>query len=278
MEDFEQFVRELERARQGREAAGPDSWVALASVPSTNRLARRIIVDYENDGLDAVPAWFLAFAQSAGRGRGENPWASPRGGGIYASRILPVGEAERLQTLPLLVGVGLCRALSPLLPGASCRLKWPNDLVIPEQGAARKLGGILIEAVVRPGEGAVAVVGFGVNHQAGRGGGEEGQLPPTATTLARAGGVPVRLAELAWRLIDGVERELVHLGEAEYAATAYRELAVHRPGDRMVVRVGEERLEGTFAGLDDRGRLLLESNGQRRALAAAEVIEEVSEP
>jgi BirA family biotin operon repressor/biotin-[acetyl-CoA-carboxylase] ligase len=277
MEDFEQFVRELERARQGREATGPDSWVALASVPSTNRLARRIIADYESEGLDAVPAWFLAFAQSAGRGRGENRWVSPRGGGVYASRILPVGEAERLQTLPLLVGVGLCRALSPLLPGASCRLKWPNDLVIPAPGTARKVGGILIEAVVHPGEGSVAVVGFGVNLQEGRGGGEEGRLPPAATTLARAGGVPVSLAELAWQLIEGVERELVHLGEMAYAAAGYRELAVHHPGDRMAVRVGEERLEGTFAGIDDRGRLLLESGGARRALAAAEVIEEGSE-
>jgi len=273
MEDFDQFVRELERARQGREGTGPDSWVALANVPSTNRLARRIISDYENDGLDAVPAWFLAFGQSAGRGRGENRWASPRGAGVYASRILPLPGAEKLQTLPLLVGVGLCRALSGLLPGASCRLKWPNDLVVPGNGAARKIGGILIEAVVRPGEGAVAVVGFGVNRGDDGREGDEG-LPPTATTLARAGGSEVSLAELAWRLIEGVERELAHLGEAEYAATSYRELAIHQPGDRLALRVGDQRLEGTFAGIDDRGRLLLESGGERRALAAAEVIEQ----
>lgn len=271
MEDFERFVGELTRSRQGRRGQGrrdlgPDNWVALASLPSTNRLARRLITDYEGDGLDPVPAWFLAYEQTAGKGRGENRWASPAGSGVYASRVLPVASAELLQTLPILAGLGLCRALSPLL-ASPCRLKWPNDLVVADNATSwRKIGGVLIEAAVQSGEPSVAVVGFGVNHRAD-------EALPAGSTSAVAEGAGIGLAELAWELVAGVERELLHLGEADYATRGLRELSIHQPGDRLACRVGGERVEGTFLGFDERGLLRLESGGEERVLSAAEVIE-----
>lgn len=266
MAGFARFVGELTRSREGRRGLGPDNWAVLASVPSTNRLARRLIADYEGDGLTPVPAWFLAYAQSEGKGRGENRWASPAGAGVYASRVLPVASPDLLQTLPILAGLGLCRALSALL-AAPCRLKWPNDLVIAAEGSSwRKIGGILIEAAVQPGEPAVAVVGFGVNHQAG-------ESLPAGATSAEGEGADVGLADLAWDLVAGVERELGHLGDAAYATRGLRELSIHQPGDRLACRVGGERVEGTFLGFDDRGLLRLETAGGERVLSAAEVIE-----
>lgn len=274
MQDFERFVRELTRSRGRRRDLGPENWAILESVPSTNGLARRLIADYEGDGLDPVPAWLLAFAQTAGKGRGENRWASPAGAGVYASRILPVPSAGLLQTLPILAGLGLCRALSPLL-ASPCRLKWPNDLVVAAPAAAsaaeapawRKIGGILIEAAVQPGEGgSAAVVGFGVNHRA------DEALPAEATSAA-AEGAGLGLAELAWELVAGIERELPHLGDAGYAVQGMLEASIHRPGDRLVCRVGGERVEGLFQGFDEHGFLRLETQGKERVLSAAEVIE-----
>src|SRR5260370_1948112 len=217
----------------------------------------------------------LAVEQSGGRGRQGRSWSSPRGQGVYATLAQPYAKGELLPALPLLVGVGLCRALAPHLPHG-CRLKWPNDLVVPDgsdvpaegglaessAGAAtadevnaaarkgdladgtlgatrasrgRKIGGILIEALVHPGDGCVALIGFGVNH-----GQHLEELPPGATSLLLetgghlGSGRGIGLAELTWEPVAGVERDLAHVGGPPYAVAAYRELIIHRPGDRLV--------------------------------------------
>jgi biotin-[acetyl-CoA-carboxylase] ligase BirA-like protein len=300
--DFDRYVAEIDRARAFAGAAGrpgPDNLVVLACTVSTNRLARGVAVDYETEGLDLSPMLVLALEQSGGRGRQGNVWISPRGKGVYATLALPFEKPDLLPGLPLLVGVGLSRALGPHL-ARGCRLKWPNDLLVPREpnagnapdagsadsaagaaGAAaghrgRKIGGVLIEALVHPGDGCVALIGFGVNHSQ-----RLEELPPGATSLLLesgghlGAGIGVGLAELTWDLVAGVERELAHVHDLPYAVAAYRELIIHQPGDRLVCRVGDRRIEGTFAGIDDLGRLRLAGEGTSPevVLSAGEVIE-----
>jgi BirA family transcriptional regulator, biotin operon repressor / biotin---[acetyl-CoA-carboxylase] ligase len=272
--DFRRYVEEIERRRARAGGLAPENLVLLARVDSTNRIARAVAAEYEREGLSLPPLLILALEQTGGRGRHGRPWASPRGRGVYATRVVAVEMVERLQSLPLLVGVGLCRALSRHLP-APCLLKWPNDRLVETRGERRKIGGILIESLVRPGEGGRALVGFGVNHSY-----QPGELPETATSVrlawGGAGGEPseaAALAELVWDLVAGVERELGRLDDPAYAAAAYREHSVHRLGERIVCRVAGGILEGTFAGFDDRGLLLLDRNGEELRLSAGEVIE-----
>ena len=293
--DFERYVAEIERGRPRAGASpepGRDNLVVLARTVSTNLLARGIVAEFESEGLDLGPVLVLALEQSGGRGRQGRSWSSPRGRGVYATLAQPYPKPELLPALPLLAGVGLCRALAAHLPHG-CQLKWPNDLLVPPlpqpaggAGAAdssggsagagdpavaggpgnsgrrlgRKIGGILIEAMVHPGDGCVALIGFGVNH-----GQRQEELPAGATSLLLesgghlGGGMGVGLAELTWDLVARLERELAHAGDLPYAVAAYRELVAHRPGDRLVCRVGERQVAGTFAGIDDAGRLRLRS-------------------
>jgi len=301
--DFERYVTEIERGRARAATAGThgsENLVIVARTVSTNLLARGVAADYETEGLDLSPMLVLALEQSGGRGRQGRSWSSPRGQGVYATLAQPYAKPELLPALPLLVGVGLCRALAPHLPHG-CRLKWPNDLVVPHgsedpaggdlaegsvgaaaadevnaaarrsdradgtRGATRasKIGGILIEALVHPGDGCVALIGFGVNH-----GQRLEELPPGATSLLLetgghlGSGRGIGLAELTWELVAGVERELAHVGDLPYAVAAYRELTIHRPGDWLVCRVGEREIAGAFAGIDDAGRLRLRRRPQ----------------
>jgi len=271
--DFDRYVEGLERRRAGR---GPENLVVLPRVESTNAIARAVIAEYQSEAQTLHPLLILALEQSGGRGRQGRSWSSPRGKGIYATRVVSVADPARLQTLPLLVGVGLCRALSRHLPISSpCRLKWPNDLVVEIGGERRKIGGILIEAAVRPGEEVQAIVGFGVNHLHGA-----DDLPDTATSLDLMEGGAVTIEDLTWDLVEGVEAELAHLGDSTYAVESYRALSVHQPGERIAFRSGGDAVvEGTFLGFDETGRLLIESGGERISMAAGEVIEagEVSE-
>jgi BirA family transcriptional regulator, biotin operon repressor / biotin---[acetyl-CoA-carboxylase] ligase len=264
--DFDRYVEGLERRRERR---GPENLVVLERATSTNALARAVIAEYQNEEQTLHPLLILALEQSGGRGRQGRTWSSPRGKGVYATRVVAVADPALLQTLPLLAGVGLCRALSPHLP-APCRLKWPNDLLVEAGGERKKIGGVLIEASVRPGHEALAIMGFGVNYLHG-----SADLPETATSLVLLGGGIVSLEDLTWDLVEGVETELTHLGDAAYAVQSYRDLSVHRSGERIVCRMGETTVEGAFLGFDEAGRLLLESrDGQRISVAAGEVIEE----
>lgn len=265
---FTRYLAELDRARPegGRP---PENLVVVRSVSSTNQLARDIVADYEREAQDLHPLLILALEQTGGRGRHGRVWTSPAGKGVYATRVLSTRDPELLQTLPMLVGLGLCRALSRHLP-VPCRLKWPNDLVVETPDGRRKIGGILIEALIHPGEGAAAIIGFGVNHSHAT-----GDLPEAGTSARLLGGAGAErsLQELTWDLITGLERELEHLEDLTYAVAGYRELSVHQPGDAISCRVGAEVVEGMFLGFDERGRLRLQKGGEEILVASGEVIE-----
>jgi BirA family biotin operon repressor/biotin-[acetyl-CoA-carboxylase] ligase len=262
--DFRHYLDEIARLRP---EGAPENLVVLPRVDSTNRVARAVADEYQTEEQPLRALLILALEQTGGRGRQGRVWASPAGKGIYATRVISVDEAPRLQSLPLLVGVGLCRALAPYLP-SPCRLKWPNDLVVETDGERKKIGGILIEAAARADGPSLAVIGFGVNYSH-----EAGDLPETGTSVRLlGGGGGVSLEALTWALVLGVERELAHLGDMDYAAAAWRELSVHRPGDPIVCRTADARVEGTFERLDDQGRLVLRSGGRELRLSSAEVI------
>jgi biotin-[acetyl-CoA-carboxylase] ligase BirA-like protein len=239
--------------------------VVLAdSIASTNRLGLDIVRSLPEREL---VGWIFALHQRRGRGRFDRTWSSPRGVGVYASRMLRLPSAAA-RLLPLAIGVGLCEGLAAV--GYPCRLKWPNDLLL--DGA--KVGGILLHG--RPGADRTAVVaGFGVNHSHG-----ERQLPRTDLTSLRlaAGGPPPPLTDLSARLADAVDEELRRWGEVEaWSAPSlvarYITWSAHAPGDPLMVTEGADGLRGRFAGFTTDGRLRLDTGSGERLVAAADVAE-----
>ncbi|HEX5759426.1 MAG TPA: biotin--[acetyl-CoA-carboxylase] ligase [Thermoanaerobaculia bacterium] len=272
---FAAYLEEL-LARRPRRPARELNLIVLERADSTNLLARRIVAEYEREESLAPPALILAFEQTGGIGRQGRSWASPPGKGVYATLGLQLRPAAALPTLPLLAGVGLCRALAPYL-AAPCRLKWPNDVRV----GGRKVGGVLAESRVRAaaesrlrlaeeggGGEATAIVGFGVNLAHGR----EDLPVGVGTSLTLEGGGDVSLPELTWALVDGVLAELADFGDVAAAVARYRAASEHVEGDRLRCRTEAAEIEGTFRGFDEVGRLCLEVDGEERRLAAGEVL------
>ena len=266
-DDFDQLVGDL-RSRSRRL---PDNLVLMDTVDSTNRFVKAVAERFFEEESAPPPAMVVAFEQTAGRGRQGRSWVSTAGRGLYCTWLqpLPIAGAgpleDQLGALPLLAGVGVCRALTGFT-GDRAGLKWPNDVLVD----GRKIAGILIETVVRADGEMVAVIGFGVNYDFGAG----GELPtPVSTSLAlETERVPSR-AVVVERLATSLERELNRAGDAVYALDAYRLCSVHREGDEVSCRIGGETVSGRFAGFDDGGRLRLETAGGLRTIASGEVIE-----
>ena len=185
-----------------------------------------------------------ATEQSAGRGRQGRRWTAPAGRALLCSVV--IRDPSRL--LPLACGVSVAEVV-----GDDARVKWPNDLLMD----GRKVAGILVEA--RPQEG-WAVAGIGVNVAL-----RPHDFPPElADTAGTLGLEPDAIEPTLERLLDALSSWTV--------ASSDDVLDAFRPRDALLgadVRWAEGR--GRGAGIDDDGRLLVDTSDGRVALDAGEV-------
>jgi BirA family biotin operon repressor/biotin-[acetyl-CoA-carboxylase] ligase len=212
----------------------------LRATDSTNERARALAVRGAPHGTLVT-----AGAQTAGRGRQGRTWEAPAGRGLLMSLVL----RDWPPLLPLAAAVAVADVAGP-----EAAIKWPNDILL----RGGKLAGILVEA--RPQEG-WAVLGIGMN------------------VAVRPGDLPEELRDRAAGLeLDPPAIEttlaalLAALGE-RLALEPPALLAAYRARDALLGReVRWQRGEGTAAGVDDRGRLLVErADGTQAALDAGEV-------
>jgi len=236
------------------------SWrvVRLEEIDSTNEEARRRALASDPGGL-----WIVAAAQRAGRGRRDRTWVSPKGN-LYATALLidPCPQALAPQ-LGFVAGVALAQAAHDL--GATdVRLKWPNDLLL--RGA--KCAGLLMEGVAAPGGRFGCVVGVGVNCASAPNG-----VGYPAAVLRGPSGAAIEAAKLFERLMERFDEALAEWRSgAAFASirTAWLERAAGL-GERIRVVVGGAAREGTFAGLDADGRLLLGEGAAITTIEAADL-------
>lgn len=195
---------------------------------------------------------YFADEQSAGRGRGDHPWHSAPGEGLYVSVLFrqPLAAA-RLQLLPLAAGLAAAEAIHAVC-GLTVDLRWPNDLLLGK----RKAGGILVESRLAGDVLDHAVVGIGINvHQRTF---DPGLATP-ATSLDLAAGHTVHRETLLVALLKSLEREVL----ATLAPDAGRaiparlcESSTWVQGRRVEVH-GPQACTGITAGLDKQGFLLV---------------------
>jgi BirA family biotin operon repressor/biotin-[acetyl-CoA-carboxylase] ligase len=192
-----------------------------------------------------------ADEQTAGRGRQGRTWVARPRSSLLLSLLLRELE-ERHALLPLAAAVAVCDALAPL----ECAIKWPNDVWVD----GRKIAGILVEG--RPQAG-WAVLGIGLNVNVWS---EDlpPELRPIATSVAIAAGEPRDLEVELRRLVGALE---------SWTSAPDREiLAAWRERDAVVGRrVAWAGGEGTAAGIDDAGALLVETNDGVLHLDAGEI-------
>lgn len=238
-----------------------DSIEILETIDSTNtELARRA-------GQGAHPGSVLtAEVQSAARGRLSRSWVSPPHAGIAVSMLLkPEVPPARWSWLPLLAGVATCQTIVEQcrVPAA---LKWPNDVLVGAE--LDKCSGILAEIAA----GAV-VLGIGLNVTLTR-----DELPrPDATSLLLAGAAHTDRTTLLSALLDRIAswyanwRATEGDPQASGLAAAYR-LRCHTLGLNVDVSLPDGTvISGVASAIDADGRLCLETEDGRIAVAAGDV-------
>jgi BirA family biotin operon repressor/biotin-[acetyl-CoA-carboxylase] ligase len=184
---------------------------------STNTLALEAARENVQTGV------WVADEQTAGRGRGGHAWHSaPFVGGYPAGLYVSILVRPRLfgaDTLKLSLAAGLAASRSiQEAAGVEIDLRWPNDLMLDQPGAAqKKFGGILTESSLEGGSGALAyaVIGIGMNlnHTS-----FPRELAPLATSLRIALGLPVSRGKILAALLIALDSEIALL-ESEVHGT-----------------------------------------------------------
>ncbi|MFP3920656.1 MAG: biotin--[acetyl-CoA-carboxylase] ligase [Dichotomicrobium sp.] len=236
--------------------------IFLPETPSTNAHAMRLATQGAQP-----PLWVWGGRQTKGRGRLGRGWDSPAGN-LYASVLLrPDCAAEAIGGLPLLAGLAARDAIAAVASDgpvvAGLRLKWPNDIML--DGA--KLGGVLIESAVMDDGARAVVIGTGLNLAAAPSG-----LDREVACL-RDHGCSAAPRDALAALADATARWLlVWAAGAGFAHIRSAWLRHAAPlGTPISVRLGGERIEGRFAGLDETGALRLRRDNGERLITAGDV-------
>lgn len=216
------------------------------------------------------PLLLVAEHQTAGRGRAGRSWLSSSENSLTFSLAWKFdGGPQVLSGLPLAVGVALGDALAQL--GVQVQLKWPNDVL--KDGD--KLAGILIETQSAPGGGTWTVIGIGLNLI----------MPDEVEALLgrSAAGAPwlARMERdvLMAALLDALAEALRLFARQGFAAFSARWNLRHAWQGQTVVLLDNGKLlqEGLAAGVDDAGRLLLDTAEGRSTVLAGDVSLRVKE-
>jgi BirA family biotin operon repressor/biotin-[acetyl-CoA-carboxylase] ligase len=212
----------------------------------------------EPEGLVA-----LADFQTAGRGRMDRSWVAPPRSSLLCSILLAPGlESDQLQLVVALVALSARSALERL-SGLRAALKWPNDLVM----GGDKLAGLLAEIVTHSHELRV-VVGIGVNLT------YEGPEDVAATSVLAQTGLTIAPRALLDILLEEIDSRRALLNDAGGRRALREEYvgALATIGQRVRIEQTDATLYGLAVGVDEAGRLLVDSDGLIQAFSVGDVV------
>jgi BirA family biotin operon repressor/biotin-[acetyl-CoA-carboxylase] ligase len=232
------------------------------TLPSTNLEAARRAVAGTAEGLCVIAA-----EQTAGRGRFERAWVSPKNAGLYLSILLRPALDQR--SWPLITFVAALAVSDALLQCCNLEtdIKWPNDILAND----RKLCGILAE-MVETSAGRAVVVGIGINVKKDS---FPVELKSIATAVETETGQILETDDLLEPLLGAFGKHYQKLQQAGGNEDIVSEVAArssYAQNKRIRVNDADGLLIGITRGLESDGSLRVETDdGKVKTIRAGDV-------
>jgi BirA family biotin operon repressor/biotin-[acetyl-CoA-carboxylase] ligase len=216
-------------------------YIHLDSVDSTNNWVKKHVAELTS--FTCV----TAREQTAGRGRFERHWVSPRDQNIYATLYFTL--ATYLPNIGQLMAFSCVKMLRS--HGLNAFVKWPNDILID----SKKAGGVLTETFSQQQQIDV-IVGIGLNVNM-----EEIALQTidqVATSMAVSSGKKWDLKLILHELMGQFLEDLSLLKEQGFKPfrLAFENCLAYK-GQRIACLDGKRKVEGICQGMTDDGKLIL---------------------
>ena len=216
--------------------------VFLPKTDSTNNEAKRLAEAGASHGTLVV-----AEFQEAGKGRRGRSWTSQSGTGIWMTILLkPKFPPSQASMLTLVAAMAVADGIEAVT-GLAAGIKWPNDIVL----AGKKVCGILTEMSAEFPE----------------------ELRERATSLILEQGKPVsRAAVIAavWKAFEKYYDSFIKTADLSFLREEYGARLLNK-GEVVCVLDPKGSWEGIAGGIDENGRLLVETEKQVRTVDSGEV-------
>jgi BirA family biotin operon repressor/biotin-[acetyl-CoA-carboxylase] ligase len=233
-----------------RELLCRKSVIRLKTVDSTHKFALRLI-----ENQKATECSIIAENQTAGIGRCNRTWESPRGN-LFMSIIKKFPQNRDAGKLSLTVAGAVHSAISHYIPD-NLYLHWPNDIHYKKS----KLAGILIAVID-----CQVVISVGIN-----------------VNSAPKAGMAICLKDVCNKYVVSVEEmfDVVSIELSRWLYTLencgfsyirdYWLQHISGINCKVTVKNGGDSLSGIIRGTDDSGRLILEKDGQNLLISSGDM-------
>ena len=235
--------------------------IHLEKVNSTNTYAKENCCHFDPRVITRI----TADEQTAGRGRFDRPWLSPKGQNIYLTYFFTAEKkGAALHNIAQIISLSITKLIKTL--GLIPQIKWPNDILIHE----KKIGGVLCETIdLHDTFGVILGCGINVN------------MPQKLLDQIdqKASSLLVELGEKQDKmvLIERLETFFLkdyHLYLQEGFKPFYTnyDALLIRKGKPITLKQGKSLISGTLLSLNPDGRLnIFLENGQIETFSSGEI-------
>lgn len=229
------------------------------TLDSTNAYAKSALKDGEKEDFLVV-----SRAQTAGRGRFERKFYSPKDAGVYFSLVVTPKTREEIAFYTPICAIATADAVRSVC-GKNALVKWVNDVYVD----GKKCSGILCEATSsKNGEIDKVVMGIGVNLYEKDGGFDE-EIKDKACAVAD--GVENAANRIVTAIVNEI-RELIENFDKEYIVAKYRRLSMLIGKKIEVCKDENSAVEAVAVDIDENcGLIVRYGDGKEENLRIGEV-------
>ncbi|MBC7912708.1 MAG: biotin--[acetyl-CoA-carboxylase] ligase [Pyrinomonadaceae bacterium] len=236
--------------------------VTLSIVDSTNDYLKNLLSKSAPLPEGTV---ILAEEQFAGRGQVNNAWLSDPGKNLTFSLLLTPSflDPEKQFLLNKVISIAINDTLVQII-GADVKIKWPNDIYFKD----KKLGGVLIENILRGNKWKYAVVGIGLNiNQI-----EFTSSVKNVTSIKKILHKDYDKASLLNHLCTAIEKYYLQLrsGNSEWLDNQYLQ-NLYRINEWHSFTIDGHVIDGKITGVNKNGMLELFSQDKTRTYSFKEI-------
>lgn len=211
-------------------------------LPSTMDAAREQARKGAKDGTVVI-----AGEQTAGRGRLNREWLSPKGN--IALSIILKPDATSLPYLIMVASLAVLRSIKKIT-GQKAQIKWPNDILID----GKKVCGILIENELKGNKVDFCIVGIGINVTLNAA--DFPAINETAASVISVKGQKDLRAPLIRRLLVEFEKLYLQLPDGSPIFRAWKNNLL-TIGKKVKASWGKQVIEGIVEDVEEDGTLLI---------------------
>ena len=238
------------------------------SIGSTNEELKNRVAEESNAPIPEGTVILTEF-QSQGKGRLQRKWeAPPQSSLLFSTLFRPNWSGEQANWLTMIAALAVVEAIE-IQTNLQPSIKWPNDIVLQQNGMWHKVCGLLLEGNV-DGNGRLqtAVMGIGINVNIPTSNLPEAVTPPTSLQIATGNSVPrlPLLLTILQRLEDLYETAVA--GQSPHEKWNGR-LITHNQSVTITHLNTEQKIHGIAIGTTPNGALIIRDEKQKQHIITA---------